>query len=384
MSTEPEAPKVALGWKKSLLYSLIPVVILFCILEIAARVVETWVPPRQVDLGQGFTPDIPLFVPSPDHPEMMITNPAREASFNKQTFPKKKPAGSLRIFALGGSSIKYMDYEFPEMAKRLAPQVAPKYSQVQIVNCGALSYGSHRIVPIAAEVLNYEPDVITLYCAHNEFEEIEQLRIANLKTLPLQRLLSKSALCRFIRDRIATFEISQLQQDYNKRLLANSIPDSSKAWGHNFTPEELAERMIKYRNNLSVIIQMCQDRHVPIIIGSVPSNLIKPSLAGEPGRRYQDVLDLFAKGDYDKGQALARDILRHSPRHQSSDEENGIIRSLARQYGAPLADVEAFVIAKEPHHVPGETLFNDHCHLNPEGNKLLAAAYEEQIVSLFQ
>ena len=46
----------------------------------------------------------------------------------------------------------------------------------------------------------------------------------------------------------------------------------------------------------------------------------------------------------------------------------------------PLADVEAAVIAAEPHGVPGETLFNDHCHLNPAGNALLVRVYEKEIL----
>ncbi|HRZ16716.1 MAG TPA: SGNH/GDSL hydrolase family protein, partial [Candidatus Hydrogenedentes bacterium] len=69
-----------------------------------------------------------------------------------------------------------------------------------------------------------------------------------------------------------------------------------------------------------------------------------------------------------------------SPRHQSSDLENAILRELAAENGVPLADVEAAVIAAEPHGVPGETLFNDHCHLNPAGNALLVRVYEKEIL----
>jgi hypothetical protein len=144
----------------------------------------------------------------------------------------------------------------------------------------------------------------------------------------------------------------------------------------------MQQRMQSFRDNLARILQMCREQNVPFILGTVPSNLIKPNLPGDAGARYQQVLEMFKEGKYDEGAKLGREILRNAPRHQSSDTENGIIRNLATLYGAPLADVEAAVIAHEPHHVPGETLFNDHCHLNPAGNTLLIAAYEAQIVRL--
>ena len=102
------------------------------------------------------------------------------------------------------------------------------------------------------------------------------------------------------------------------------------------------------------------------------------------GERYEaEVLPLFASGDYAAGKERAQAILSSVPRHQSSSAENRIIRDLAAQYGVALADVESAVIAREPHGVPGETLFGDHCHLNPEGNKVLIGEYEREITSLF-
>lgn len=383
MPNEHAATPKTFGWKKTLVYSLLPTLLMLVLLEGAAGIAEIWMPPRQVDLGQGFDPRVRLFVPSPADANMLITNPEREACFRKSQFPLGKPARNMRIFALGESSVNYLDYEFPLLEKRLQQQLAAQFDGVTIVNCGGLSYGSQRIMAIAAEVLQYDPDLIMLYCGHNEFEELEQLAIADLKTLPLQRVLSKSALCRFLRDRVASFKIGQLQEEHNQRLLA-SEPDSKKAWGHTFTPREIAARMAAFRNNISLIIQMCKDRGVPIVIGSIPSNLVKPYLTGEPAVKYRAIQDMFAKGEYAKAEPLAREILRKAGRHQSSDEENDILRSLAAEYGIPLADVEAAIVAAEPHRVPGEALFNDHCHLNPKGNSILCGVYEKEITGLFK
>ncbi len=372
-----------LGWGKTVVFSLIPLATLLAVLEGGGRIIELWIPPRIVDLGQGFLPGSRLFVPDPDDPAMLITNPDKLVSFQKQRFPRAKTPETMRLFILGGSSVNYLQYELPHMAERLRQALAPRFQNVEIINCGGLSYGTHRLVLIAAEVLDYGPDALLIYSGHNEFEELEQLDLAHLRFLPLQRFLSHFATYRFVRDRIAAIQIARLEEDRRRRELADSVPDTSRTWNRIFSPEEIRERMISYERNLSTIIELCTARRVRVVIGTVPSNLIKPNLPGEAGTRYQQALALIQKGQREEGLRLARRILRDAPRHQASDSENEIIRALAARYRIPLADVEAAVIAAEPNGIPGETLFNDHCHLTPDGNSLLLAAYEREILRLF-
>lgn len=372
-----------LGGAKTVIFSLIPLAALLAAIEGGARILELWMPPRIVDLGQGFLPGSRLFVPDPDDPAMLITNPEKLVSFQNQRFARMKTPGTMRLFILGGSSVNYLQYELPHMAERLRQALAPRFQDVEIINCGGLSYGTHRLVLIAAEVLDYAPDALLIYSGHNEFEELEQLDLAHLRLLPLQRLLSHFAAYRFARDRIADIQIARLEKDRRRRELADSVPDTSRTWNRIFTPEEIRERMTAFERNLSTMIELCQSRRVSIIIGTVPSNLLKPNLPGEAGARYQQALALIHGGQREEGLRLARRILREAPRHQASDAENEIIRAVAARYRSPLADVEAAVIAAEPNGIAGETLFNDHCHLTPDGNRLLVAAYEREVRSLF-
>lgn len=367
---------------RTLAIVLLPVICLIAVLEGLARLIEIWRPPMVEDVGQGFTAESRLFVPSPDDPGVMTTNPRKTVSFREQTFTVRKPAGVFRIFALGGSSVNYLDFEFPLLADRLTRAI-PGVRRAEILNCGGLSYGSHRLVLIASEVIQYEPDLILFYEAHNEFEEVEQLDLANLSLAPVQSVLTHSALYRFMRDRIAERRIVALREAQASRRIAESIPDTSRTWGHVFSPQERKERMDKFCTNLERIVQICQDAGVPLILGTVPSNLIRPSLQEQAGHAYEPVLELFKQGQYEQGRALAQSILAEAVRHQASDVENAIIRQIAASRNVPLADVEAAVIAAEPHGIPGETLFNDHCHLNPEGNKILIRAYETEIMRLF-
>ncbi len=318
-------------------------------------------------------------MPAADDPECLVTNPNKLVSFHGQRFRRHKAPGTLRVFFLGGSSVNYLDYELPRLAERLAGRFAG-IEEAEFINCGGLSYGSHRLVLIAREVLDYDPDLLLVYSGHNEFEELEQLDLANLGTLGVQQTLARSALYRFIRDRLAARRIDALREARNRRILEQALPDTARTWEHEFSEEEKRERMNAYRRNLEAIVSMCRERGAGIILGTVPSNLFRPSLPGEAGARYErEVLTRFAQGEYEEGRRIAQEILQENPRHQASDRENSIVRSVAEAKGVPLAEVERVVAGAEPHGVPGATLFNDHCHLNPEGNRLLIEEYERCI-----
>ncbi|HOQ31259.1 MAG TPA: SGNH/GDSL hydrolase family protein [Candidatus Hydrogenedens sp.] len=375
------AKKENLSKKKIVLFTFLPLVILLLSLELIARVVEIWLPPLVTDIGLGFTEDSRLFIPDPYDSRYLITHPNKTVAFQNQRFLKNKPSGTLRIFFLGGSSVNYVHYELPNLSERLKENLKPKYKNVEIINCGGLSYGTHRLVLIAREIVNYEPDLVMIYSGHNEFEEIEQLHLARIQSTKLQKILYSSAMMRFIRDRIATYQISQLEKEHNRRILAQSLPDAGKGWNHVFTPQEIAERMEKYKNNLNEIIQLCKEKNIKVIIATVPSNYIKPNLIGKSAEEYEQVLQLIREEKYKEVYELGRKIIREtSPRHQSSDLENNIVRELAETNHIPLADVLSAVEQAEPHHIPGETLFNDHCHLNPEGNKIMIHTFEEKIL----
>ena len=367
-------------WKQAA-WMLLPVLLFFGLAETAARVREHWVPPMAVDVSHGFDPDSLLFTSAGDG--YLETNPDKRVSFQYQRFTSEKAPGTLRIFALGGSSVNYLDYEFSQLKLELEQSLADRYQAVEIINCGGLSYGTHRLVLIASEIIQYDPDLVLLYSGHNEFEEIEQMHLAGMSHTTAQRLLGRSALYRYLRDTLARRRITLLEEAKATRDLATTVPDSSRSWMHVFTPEEMQERMQAYRANLDTIIRMCRDRGIAVIIGTVPSNLWRPNLPGKEGALYEEAKALFNQGRYGEGLEVGRRILRNaSPRHQSSDAENEIIRALARKHLIPLADVETAVVAAEPHGVPGETLFNDHCHLNPEGNRILRRLYQGKIIEL--
>jgi len=376
------------GWRKTLLYSLIPVVALLAVLEGGARLVELWIPPLSVDYGWGFNPESRLYVTSKDDPSLMVTDPAKRASFCDEQFSVPKPDATFRVFMLGGSSVNYIQSDLAQMVQRLAPAFGGKY-RFEVIDAGGCAYGTHRLVPLLVEVLNYESDLILVYSGHNEFEEADQLVLARPERAALQRAVYASALLRVVRDSIARVQMARMlsakekaMREHNNQILANPEADYMSGFHYDYTPEEIAGRMATYRDNLSLMVQLCKERGVPIILGTVPSNLWQPDLMKDEDEL--EVRRLYDAGKYEEGAALARGLLRESKRHQASDEENAIIRAVAEQHEVPLADVEQAIIGAEPHGIPGETLFSDRCHLDGDGNAILTATYEKVIRRVVQ
>ena len=375
--------RVRLSLKKRITFGVCVTLAFFCFAELGFRAIEIVWPPHYVDFGLGFNDDSRIFVASSLQPGYMETDPAKRVSFVRQRFLRDKPAGVFRIVALGGSSVNQLEPEFKKLERDLSAQFDP-FDQVEIINCGGLAYGSHRLVLVMREMLEYQPDLILLYTGHNEFEEIEQLSLSGLKQLSFERTISKSAIIRFIRDRKADYQLNRLEKEHNQRLLSREEPVSdsnfARAWTYEFGDQDVRDRMQSYAHNLRLILATARDQQVPVIMGTVSSNLLRPYLPRDAARRYEQVYELWKAGAADEGLRLAKQILAETAgRHQCSDLENNILKKLADEFSLPIVDVETLVANEEPHGISGETLFDDHCHLNAAGRAVWISGYAPEI-----
>lgn len=364
------------------LYSLAPCLLLFGALELAARVYEGTQPPpnlKPFDFSGGFSSYSRVFVPDPRKPGLMHTNPAKAGvTFVAQSFPLKKEPGTFRIAALGESSVFYLQKEFEALEQKL--KKLPTSKQVQILNAGGQSYGSERLLLVARELLDYSPDMLFVYIGHNEFEEAEQLALIRpALSGSLQAAFESSSLVRLAVTTLSKTKIEKLREEHQKRLLTTE-PDTARAWKVPFTKQDVEARMQAFRANLARILELYKARSIPVILSTVPSNLVKPYLPKESFEAFYPAFLAYKQGRFEESKALAQEVLKNSlGRHQSSSLENTIVRELAAQYHVPLLDVETLITEAEPHKIPGETLFADHCHLNAKGNSLLAAGLLQKI-----
>jgi hypothetical protein len=107
--TASAPPPARLSRGKRALFTAVVTIALLGALEVAARVVETFRPPRVVDFGAGFDPASRVFVPSSRTPGFVETAPAKRLVFREQSFAARKFDDTLRVAVVGGSSVNYLD-----------------------------------------------------------------------------------------------------------------------------------------------------------------------------------------------------------------------------------------------------------------------------------
>ncbi len=344
----------------------------FALPEAAARVFEFLYPSPPFDSYGGFNPDRKIFVD--DGEGWLRTSPQKSHTFPIQRFRKIKDPGTFRLLVLGESSVFHL-WPHHDYLKSLTKKRFPSVQQVEIVNAGGLSWGSHRLALVARELAGLNPDRVFIYMGHNEYEEVEQLTFYSLTIGRVLELAHHSALVRVATRWLAGRAIEDISVAHRSRTLSGP-PNIARAWQHQFRPEDISIRANAFRANLNSILDAFVSQGIPVSLGSVATNLRRPYLTKPDLDRFAPVEKLILQGEMEQAKLLAQTVLRKAVgRHQASDIENEIIRELARRPGVVLADVESEISLHEPRHMPGETLFKDHCHLNSAGNRILIRTF---------
>ncbi|MHB8900880.1 MAG: hypothetical protein ACYC6Y_19195, partial [Thermoguttaceae bacterium] len=95
--------------------------------------------------------------------ELYRTARNRLLFFDAQQFAAQKPAGTFRIFGLGGSTVYGHPYETGScFLKWMELELAGRDPSrtYESVNCGGISYASYRLTKVLQEVLRYDPDLV--------------------------------------------------------------------------------------------------------------------------------------------------------------------------------------------------------------------------------
>ncbi len=370
----------------------------------------------------------PLFTLSQDRQSYFIA-PERLDLFRAASFAAHKPPGKFRIFALGESTTQGEPYStataYPawlEMELRAATG-----RDVEVVNCGGLSYASYRIRAILHEVLaGYSPDLIIIYCGQNEFLEQRTYEgwrdvplplvqasgwLSSLKTAQLMRWLIRGSADRKPPAPSATQLSKEVDAllDYNGGLEAYHRDD---AWR-----EPVVEH---YRWNMAQMVRDCRAARVPVVLCNPVVNLLDcPPIKFEANGRLSasqaaqfDTAWRMAQANAEKPaiarqhllQALAIDPdhaganffmgrleweagnIEAARKHLVHAKDNDVcplralssmqaaVTQIARQSHTPLLDADAFFCERSEHGLVGNKWLVDHVHPNIEGHQLLGQA----------
>ena len=445
MSDSPARPDVVssrprpMRWRKKLGYSLFTTLLFFVLLE--GGLALTGISPI-VDTSDpfvGFAGSSPLFVPDANDSSRLVTAPNKVAYFNKQSFPRRKRTGVVRVFCLGGSTTYGRPYDdgtsFAGWLRELLPRVAPDTSW-EVINAGGVSYASYRVARLAEEVAQYEPDLVIVYTGQNEF--LEERTYRDIRRIsPLRRNLTRAlAQTRTfaLAQRLLRWQHNQRQPDrFQMSEEVDAVLDHTVGPTSYERNDGLRQRILDHFSvNLTRIVHIFRRAGAEIVLIAPASNLKDCSpfksmhtdgLSAESRRAwskfYTRAQEFERQGQLEDALADYRRAVRVDSRfaelhwrvgrllmklkrydgartafRQAVDEDvcplravgqiARIIRRTAESMQVPLVDFEQLISVRcrrqFGHTSPGEEFFLDHVHPTIATNGRLAAAIVEQLI----
>lgn len=376
----------------------------------------------------------PLFEPDPSDSSVLRIAPDRLNLFRPTQFRRDKSPETVRVFALGGSTTQGEPYStetaFPawlELCLRNATQ-----RDVEVVNCGGLSYASYRVLAILREVLNYQPDLIVVYTGHNEYLERRSYagynpesassyamgRLSQLRVVQLAKLwVGKDG----SRPPPAVETPTKLAEEVDALLdYQGGLEDYVRG-----DPPHAAVRD-HFRWNIQQMADECRRASVPLVMVRPVGNLLdcppfkfteKPGLdasalaefrsAWQTARDAEDAAQAklaaeraleidpehaglnymlgrlhFAAGDHEQAhtyllKAKDNDVC---PLRAYSDIAEAV-SDLAERYQLTCVDAEELFQERSRHGIVGDQWLVDHIHPSVEGHQLLGMKIAEQCLA---
>jgi lysophospholipase L1-like esterase len=335
----------------------------------------------------------PLFAINPD--AALI---ARESGGDRLAVARVKLPGALRILSIGESTTFGVGYGGRASYSRfLEMRLRARFGRddVEVVNCGKNGYDSHDWPTLARELADFAPDALLIYAGHNEWKRPNLLGVLD----PF---------------------VGWLQRSPRAKLLLGAPPDrpvepENVVVGAFLSPAQRARGVRQFEAGVRALLDEARRLRIPALLCIPASNVfdhpprcslvpasadaaeliaaVRAAPGGESvadlarldelARRAPDAalvhwqrgrvleqLNRHAEAKAEFAQSLALDQLPE----RASPDLIAVLRALAQEFGAPVADVEGRMAAASARGIPGIDLFIDYCHPNLFGHFVVADA----------
>jgi lysophospholipase L1-like esterase len=267
-------------------------------------------------------------------------------SFRPARFTREKPPGTIRIFALGGSTTfgLYAGAEsaFPAaMARRL--QALWPARGVEVINLGCPGWASDRVANVLPAVLALDPDLLVVYTGHNEmlaghvgmgsglgFAARLRARLLSLSTTfawfnHVVASTLRPGETALLREEAAATKAGAILAYEPRRVLTSDrvLP------GQDFYRR--AER--DFAQSLRSLIAAARERGVPILLVLPVANLLSPPSLSAHGPGFdqprafrssmEEAIELRRQGRVDEARLRLERATALSPRHARAHYELG-------------------------------------------------------------
>jgi tetratricopeptide (TPR) repeat protein len=335
-------------------------------------------------------------------------------------FQVHKPAGTVRLFCLGGSACAGWPHPAAETFSTYLQQALQRAlpdRRVEVINAAAHGFASYRVRAILDEIVTMDPDAILIYCGNNEF--LEKREYATVDIATLDKLADKLRTVQWLRSRLMRHRTELPADDLKDVALFFWKKVKQQALELREDPEQFAKVQAHYRYSMDYMIHKATSLGIPVLLCTVPVNLrdwlpavSHNGLVGSELTQWQGLYDsgrrCLLEGRFDEGEQLMTRALDLEPEHAESwfwlgrlQEGQGRFLEALQSYSRardldynPFRAISAFnrtlrdlagsmrrvflVDLEDAFHLaahrglPGFDLFLDYVHPNTQGNLLIA------------
>lgn len=303
----------------------------------------------------------------------------------------KKP-GTFRVFVLGESSAAGFPYEptgsYSRYIRDRLQLVYPKQN-IEVVNVSMAAINSIVIKDMLPEILKKEPDLILLYVGHNEYYGVfgaasQSLFAGNKTMLSAMLYLNEFKTVQLLRNMMNTisFWFKGKEKPTGATLMARMASNNLVPYKSSLYQVGLKQ----FEGELSDIIQMIKEKNVPLIMGTLTSNLKDQPPFISVNEKESESADHFyklAEESLQKGNAVEAKKLfikakeLDALRFRAPEEMNDIIKKLAGSNQIPLVDFETAFNNLSENNIVGNNLMVDHLHPTLHGYQIFGKLFFE-------
>jgi len=334
-----------------------------------------------------------LFVEVPIQSEYLVVNPAFVSRYfpsftpevAKSPFLKKKEEDTFRIFVMGGSTTQGFPYNFyssfsTQLEQRLLMET--QGLNIEVINLGMTAVNSFVMWDLSNRLMEYEPDAIIIYAGHNEYYGsfgVGSTQFGFGEGVRLKHMILNLKDCRLYQLIEDIIRPKENNNPNNRTLMARVVKESEIT----LNSESYKSGIKQFEANLSDVLEYFKDESVPVLIGTVTSNIKDQDPLGDDEnalKSYKEGNDFFASGLIDSARYAFLEAKEYDAiRFRAPEDINEVIQNAAKEYDAHLVDINIAAAEASESTIQDESFFVDHLHPDWEGHQLIANLYFNEL-----